>query len=209
MDGLLIPFIIAILIFSAVMHEVSHGAMAYALGDPTAKMQGRLTMNPLVHLDMYGSVILPTLMVILQVPFLFAYAKPVPYNPYNLKYLRWGESLVAVAGPLSNIILALLLGLIFQVAQYFNFINSSELFYLFLYAIRINILLAVFNLVPIPPLDGSKVIRPLLPYNWVRSTFYIRLEQQGMMLLLVVLFLGGFQLLEPIINGVTQIILGI
>lgn len=209
MDGLLIPFTIVILIFSAVMHEVSHGAMAFALGDPTAKMQGRLTMNPLVHLDLYGSIILPALMVILQVPFFFAYAKPVPYNPYNLKYPRWGESLVAAAGPLSNIALAILLGLSFRGAEFFGLIQTQQMAQLFFFAIQINIMLAVFNLVPIPPLDGSKVIRPLLPYHWVRSSTYLQIERQGMFLLILFIFFGGGQVIAPIIRTGTRLIIGI
>jgi len=209
MDITLIIFLISILIASAVMHEVAHGAMAYALGDPTAKMHGRLTLNPLVHLDPVGSILLPALMVITQVPFFFAYAKPVPYNPYNLKYPRWGESLVAVAGPASNIILAVCLGFIFQIGQYLGLISISQFGVLFLYAISVNMFLALFNLIPIPPLDGSKVIRPLLPYHLVRSVNYVRLERNGNIILLLFIFAGGGRLLIPLVSGATNFIMGL
>ncbi len=152
-------FQIIILIFSVVVHEVSHGTMAYYLGDMTAKRAGRLTLNPLPHIDMMGSVILPALMVFTHSPILFGWAKPVPYNPYNLrKGGRWAETLVAFAGPASNFALAIIVGL----AMRFGIV-PSEAFSLAFMAVFINILLGIFNLIPIPPLDGSKVLPSLLP----------------------------------------------
>ena len=154
-----IIFQIIILIFSVVIHEVSHGTMAYYLGDITAKRAGRLTLNPLPHLDMMGSVILPALMVFTHSPILFGWAKPVPYNPYNLrKGGKWAEALVAFAGPLSNFTLAILIGLAMRVG-----VVPVEVHSLAFMAVFINILLGIFNLIPIPPLDGSKVLPSLLP----------------------------------------------
>ncbi len=133
--------------------------MAYYLGDMTAKRAGRLTLNPLPHIDMMGSVILPALMVFTHSPILFGWAKPVPYNPYNLhKGGRWAETLVAFAGPASNFALAIIVGL----AMRFGIV-PSEAFSLAFMAVFINILLGIFNLIPIPPLDGSKVLPSLLP----------------------------------------------
>jgi Zn-dependent protease len=152
-------FQIIILIFSVVIHEVAHGTMAYALGDMTAKRQGRLTLNPLPHIDMMGSVMLPLLMVATHSPILFGWAKPVPYNPYNLrKGGRWAEPLVAFAGPASNFILAILFGLALRIS-----IVPPEAYGLAFTAVYINVLLGIFNLIPIPPLDGSKVLPSLLP----------------------------------------------
>lgn len=152
-------FQIAILIFSVIVHEVSHGVAAYALGDMTAKRAGRLTLNPLPHIDPMGSIILPGLMVLTHSPILFGWAKPVPYNPYNFqKGGRYGEALVAFAGPGSNFALALIFGLVIR----FGFVPEAALTLAFV-AVYTNILLGIFNLIPIPPLDGSKVLAGILP----------------------------------------------
>src|SRR3989338_4499037 len=154
-------FQIVILIFSATLHEVSHGYVAYSLGDPTAKLQGRLTLNPLKHLDPFGSVILPLLMYISTAGALvFGWAKPVPYNPYNLRGGKWGPVYVALAGPLSNLVLAIIFSLFIRFAP----ITLSPSFLgIIILIVVINVLLAVFNLIPIPPLDGSKLLFALLP----------------------------------------------
>lgn len=152
-------FQIAILIFSVVVHEVAHGAMAYYLGDHTAKRAGRLTLNPVPHIDPMGSLILPGLMALMGSGVLFGWAKPVPYNPYNLrKGGRWGEMLVAAAGPLSNFALALVFGLTLQLG-----LIPEEAVGLAFAAVYINVLLGIFNLLPIPPLDGSKIFPAFLP----------------------------------------------
>ncbi len=155
-------FIIAIVIFlfSIIIHEVSHGAVANYLGDPTAKLAGRLSLNPLKHLDLFGSIILPTLLYFSS-GFVFGWAKPVPYNPNNLRNRKWGTVAVASAGVLANLFLAILFGLVlrfssdFAVPAGFSFIISS--------IVIINLALALFNLVPIPPLDGSKILFQILP----------------------------------------------
>jgi Zn-dependent protease len=207
MDTTLVIFQIIILIFSVIVHEVSHGVVALSLGDPTAKLAGRLTLNPIPHIDLYGSIILPLVMGLASGgAFVFGYAKPVPFNPYLLKDQKWAPSLVALAGPASNLVLAILLGLFYRIATIFTSI-PSESGQLFIIAIVINIVLAVFNSMPIPPLDGSKMIAPLLPEKFLRSQFYAVLEQQGMWIVLIFVFFG-FGLITPIIYGLANLIIG-
>ena len=184
-----IIFAILILIVSVILHEVAHGYMANYLGDPTARLAGRLTLNPISHIDPVGSILLPVLLIVTNSPFLIGWAKPVPYNPYNLRGY-WGEALVAGAGPAVNIALALFFALIIR----FFAADMSEAFLSALATIvLINMLLALFNLLPIPPLDGSKVLSAILPgplgrgYEALRAQF----EQAGMfvgLILILILF---------------------
>jgi Zn-dependent protease len=204
---ILIIFQIIILIFAVIIHEVSHGVIALALGDPTAKLAGRLTLNPIPHIDIYGSILLPLLMGIASSgAFMFGYAKPVPFNPYLLRDKKWAPALVALAGPGSNLLLALGLGALYRIAGLFMTI-PQEVAQLFFITVIINIVLAVFNSIPIPPLDGSKIIAPLLPYNIIRSKAYAVLEEQGMFIVLI-FALFGFGLISPLIFGLTNLILG-
>jgi Zn-dependent protease len=195
-----IIFGIAILILSIVVHEVAHGYAAAALGDPTARYAGRLTLNPLSHLDPIGSVVLP-LVTYFSGGFIFGWAKPVPYNPYNLRHGQWGEALVALAGPASNIALALFFGVLIRFAPISEtFISVAAL------VAFVNINLAVFNMVPIPPLDGSKVLFAFLPYQ----AQYIRrfLEQWGFpLVILFVVFL--WQVIAPVTSGIFTLITGL
>ncbi len=197
-----ILFVILILILSVVIHEVAHGYAANMLGDPTARLAGRLTLNPIKHVDLLGSIIIPGLLVLSSSPFLFGYAKPVPYNPYNLRKYnwaqKWGEAFVAFAGPGVNILIALIFGLIIRfgaglelVTPAFIEISTTIVF--------INILLAVINLIPIPPLDGSKVLAAILPTGLALQYARLRgaLEQNvflafGIILLFILLFGGVF-----------------
>ena len=152
-----IVFGIAVLAVSEILHEVAHGYMANWLGDPTARLQGRLTLNPLSHIDPVGSLLLPAILVITHSPLLIGYAKPVPYNPYNLKG-KYAAGLVAFAGPGVNIMLALIFGLLIR---FFGGQMDQLLLDAFGMIAYVNMLLALFNLIPIPPLDGSKVLSAL------------------------------------------------
>lgn len=197
-------FGIFILIMSVVIHEVSHGFMALALGDPTAKYQKRLTLNPINHLDLFGSIIIP-LLGFLTGGFIIGWAKPVPFNPYNLRNQKWGEALVAVAGPLSNIFLALIFGLLIRFGSnlfFFNevFINLAS------YVVLINISLALFNLMPIPPLDGSKILFSFLPYKW--NLFLRNIEVYGMIIVFAFVFIF-WGLISPVIGYMFTLITGI
>jgi Zn-dependent protease len=195
-------FIIIILIMSVVIHEVSHGYAALALGDPTAKYQGRLTLNPISHLDPVGSFFVPLMGYFLG-GFIIGWARPVPFNPYNLKNQRWGEAMVAVAGPLSNVILALIFGLIIRFLPVG--LMSSAFFSLAGYVVILNITLAVFNLVPIPPLDGSKILFAFLPYrlNWIKEA----IEGAGIIVVLIFVFFL-WQFLVPVITYLFTLITG-
>ncbi|PIR93444.1 site-2 protease family protein [Candidatus Falkowbacteria bacterium CG10_big_fil_rev_8_21_14_0_10_43_10] len=184
MDFSLQLFSIIILVLSAAFHEYMHAWMADRLGDHTARDLGRLTINPLAHLDWFGSIFLPLLLVISNTPFVFGYAKPVPFNPYNLRDGKWGPAKVAAAGPLANFLLALIFGLILR---FYPAINP-QLYLLLFYIVIINLVLMVFNLIPIPPLDGSKIILPFLPYHLQEK--YFRLEPYGMMLVIFVMLMG-------------------
>lgn len=196
-------FSIIILIMSVVVHEVSHGFTAYALGDQTAKYAGRLTLNPLKHLDLFGSVIIPVI-TFLAGGFIFGWAKPVPYNPYNLRNKKWGEALVAGSGPLSNFSIAVVFGLMVRFAPSLAAVPPSFLDIAGL-VVFINLVLGVFNLIPIPPLDGSKVLFAILPYKWDNARIFF--EKYGFFFLLIFIFFL-FQSLMPIVLGLFKIITG-
>ena len=202
MDPTSLIFSIVVLIFSVILHEVSHGYAAEMLGDPTARYQGRLTLNPFAHIDLFGSVILPVLLIVTHSPFLIGWAKPVPYNPYNLRNQRWGEAIVATAGPLVNILIAVIFGLIIRFGSDFSVATLS----IISTVVIINLLLAIFNLVPIPPLDGSKILFSILPYG--ARGLRTGLEQYGFILVLVfVFFLWGY--VAPVIGVLFSLITGI
>ncbi len=185
---------VAVLIFSVMIHEIAHGYMALKLGDPTAKYAGRLTLNPMAHLDLWGSFLVPLLMVVSGLGVLFGWAKPVPYNPYNLRDQKFGPGLVGLAGPLSNVLLAVIAGVIMRTLLVMG-ISNEFLFYLLASIIFINILLIVFNLLPIPPLDGSKVLFTFLP---ISDHTKMALEQYGFVFLFVFLFFFS-AILEPVL----------
>ncbi len=152
-------FLYLIIIFSAVFHEYCHGAMAYYLGDPTAKYAGRLTLNPLRHIDLMGTVIIPLTLLFFLGGFI-GWAKPVPYNPYNLRDQRYGSAKVGLAGPAANFALALIFGLILRFLPITGFLYIA-----FSWIVYVNIFLALFNLIPIPPLDGSKLLMDFFPQS--------------------------------------------
>ncbi|MFA7252808.1 MAG: site-2 protease family protein [Candidatus Paceibacterota bacterium] len=183
-----IIFQLAILIVSVMAHEVAHGATAYLFGDPTAKNQGRLTLNPIKHIDLFGSIILPLVLVISGSSFILGWAKPVPYNPYNLRNRRWGEFCVSIAGIIVNLLIALFFALILNFHQ--NLGLSAPAQYLIKYIIFLNLVLMVFNLVPIPPLDGSKILIAFLPDRYER--FVISMERYGLFVLIVFIVFFGW-----------------
>lgn len=202
---IVIIFRIAILIMSVVIHEVSHGWMAYKLGDSTAKDCGRLTLNPIIHLDLFGSFILPVLLLISSGgQFAFGWAKPVPFNPNNLKNQKRDSALIAVAGPISNILTALFFGLIFRFFSPILLAGSKAelVFIIFQSIIAVNIILAIFNLIPIPPLDGSKILFAFLPP--AAENFQHFLERYGFAILFAVLILDSF---IPILSFTVNFIL--
>ena len=194
-------FQIAILIISVVIHEVSHGYAASFLGDQTAKYQGRLTLNPLKHLDFVGSFLVPSMAYFLG-GFIFGWAKPVPYNPYNLKPGRWSEAIVAAAGPASNIALALIFGLLLRigVATSPAFIQITSVI------VFINILLAIFNLMPIPPLDGSKLLFAAFPDKLYQLRGFS--ERYGLILVLFFIFFL-WQFIFPVIVLLFRLLTGV
>ncbi len=200
-------FLIIILIFSIVIHEVSHGAMAYYLGDPTAKYAGRLTLNPLKHLDPIGSVVLPLFCILFANltggGFIFGWAKPVPINPYNFRDQKYDSAKVALAGPGANLIIALFFGLLLRFCPAIS--TFSGLTLMFSYIIYINILLAVFNLLPIPPLDGSHILFTFLPQRFQNVKIF--LSQFGIFILFFIIFFC-FQWLVYIINWIFALIVG-
>lgn len=180
---------VALLMFSAMVHEVAHGWVACRLGDPTAKNAGRLTLSPKAHLDPFGSIVLPLIMVLLKGP-VFAYAKPVPYNPRNLRHPDRDEVLVAIAG-LPRISCRRLSGP-FSLTSSIRCCRSLYgpaywLLYILSSYVYVNLMLAFFNLIPLPPLDGSKIIMPLL-HGEARQKYYA-IQQYAMPILIIVLYL--------------------
>lgn len=204
---------IVILIFSVIAHELAHGYAALYLGDPTAKLAGRLTLNPISHLDPVGSVIIPALLALSPSPFIIGWAKPVPYNPYNLSNQKWGEAIVALAGPLTNLIIALIFGLALRFALSAGVANDAVVL-ITSFIVFINILLGIFNLIPFPSFDGSKVLKALLPYRYAYSfeRFEHSMAQYGMLaffgfilLFFVLLWPFFFQLIIILFRVITGI----
>ncbi len=203
MDIQSVLFLYIIIVISAVFHEYAHGLVAYYLGDPTAKNEGRLTLNPLVHMDLFGTVILPLFLLFTGGIFI-GYAKPVPYNPDNLRDKKYGSLKVAVAGPLSNLFIALAFGLFLRFfSDKILMSNIIPPIFLSLIALiaAINIALAFFNMIPFPPLDGSKVFFDLFPRYWRRV---MNLGFSGLILALLV----AFFLLPKLISSTFWLITG-
>lgn len=195
-------FTLIVLFFSIVIHEVAHGSVAYQLGDPTAKYAGRLSLNPLRHIDFFGTIILPILMLIFSMgrgP-IFGWAKPVPINPFNFRDQKWGIVKVAVAGPATNFLVAIFFGLLIRF-----FSLPETLILLFTIIIFYNLLWGFFNLVPIPPLDGSHILFRFLPDRFLQ--FKIFLQQYGLFILIFFIFFG-LKLLVPLVFYCYQLIVG-
>lgn len=193
-------FFFLIIIPSAIIHEYAHGWAADQMGDPTARHAGRLTLNPRAHIDLWGTILMPVLLLLFSGgSFMFAYAKPVPYNPYNLRNQKWGPALVGLAGPAANLMAAVFFGLLVRFLPYSEF---SSLLAIIAYA---NILLMVFNLVPIPPLDGSKILFAVLPDSMERLK--VNLERFGFIILLLFIFYF-FHLITPLVSWLFRFITG-
>jgi len=200
-----IIFFIVILLFSVILHEIAHGYVALSLGDPTAKNAGRLTLNPIPHIDPIGSLLMPFLLTALQSPFLFGWAKPVPVNPFNLRDQKYGSAKVSIAGPLANFGIAIVFGLLLRfftapLAQSF-----PSLLPLLFGIVQLNLVLAIFNLIPIPPLDGSHILFDFLPKSFYGVQKF--LTQYGVFILLFFVFFL-FRFLEAPLQWLFRLIVG-
>jgi Zn-dependent protease len=198
-------FAIAILMMSVILHEVSHGYVAYILGDSTAKYAGRLSLNPLKHLDIFGSILLPAF-TYLTGGFIIGWAKPVPFNPYNLRNQKWGPAIVAAAGPLTNLLIVAIFGIALQLSGVISFLPVS-FFQLAILIVFVNLQLAILNLVPIPPLDGSRLISALLPLRWQRIQY--TLERYSFIFVLIFIFFIWPYLFLPIVSFLFKLITGL
>ncbi len=206
MSGPILIFQLIILLFSVILHEVSHGYAAYLLGDDTAKVSGRLTLNPLPHLDLWGSFLFPLISYLISGgTFIFGWAKPVPFDPLKLRKPKRDIGLVGLSGPLTNLLIAFFFSIIIRLAEILNWTFLGPLAAFFSIIIYLNILLAIFNLIPIPPLDGSRVLYSLLPAKWER--FYWGLERYGLILVMIFVMFC-FQWIVPLIDFLFNIFVG-
>lgn len=196
---------IIILIISVVIHEVSHGYMADYLGDVTARYAGRLTLNPLKHLDWLGSVIVPGALILLGSSYVIGWAKPVPFNPLNLRNRRWGGALVAIAGPLSNLVLALIFGMVVRYSIPLGITNPLFLS-LCSYVVLINLVLMVFNLVPLPPLDGHHILFAIL---WKKYAYITDFLARNSMWIFIIFFFFLWKFVSPLVEVFYRLIVGV
>ena len=204
---MLLIFRFAVLIFSVIIHEVSHGLAALQLGDDTAKRAWRLTLNPVRHMDFFGSFVLPLSLFLLSGgAFVIGWAKPVPYDPSRLRNPRLGSGIIAALGPVSNLIVASIFALIIRFVVPISGLPAENLTPLLAYIVFINVLLAVFNLVPLPPLDGSGILFSFFP----RQLFALQsfLQRYGFVLLLMFIFFG-FQIIVPIVTAIYGFLVGL
>jgi Zn-dependent protease len=206
--GLNLPYLleaalmVVVLFFSVIVHEVAHGYTALLNGDPTAKLSGRITLNPIPHIDPIGTIFLPVLLIITGSRVLFGWARPVPVNPLNFRNLWWGEVTVSASGPVSNLALAVCFAFLLRLG-----LGNVGLLKLAYYGVSINIFLALFNLIPIPPLDGSHLLAAVLPRNLNR--LYRHLEPVGFVLILILFYTGVMGLvLMPIYRRIATLLLG-
>ncbi len=205
---------IATLLFAVTIHEVAHGYVAYRMGDNTALLAGRLTLNPIKHLDFVGSFLMPAILALSPAPFIFGYAKPVPVNFARLRNYRKGTIYVASAGVLANLALAIICGVLFRILlslelfQYNDFFRPfiTEIFLLLGYSVMINIVLAIFNMLPVPPLDGSRVLAMFLPIHLRRQ--FARLESFGIIIIMFLLISNSLRSLFAFIPQLMNLLLG-
>jgi len=208
MPALNLPYLLeaglmaVVLLFSVIVHEVAHGYVALLNGDPTARVMGRITLNPIPHIDPVGTVLIPLLLLLSRAGIIFGWARPVPVNPVNYRNYRWGEITVSAAGPLSNLALAVVFAWLLKLG-----VGGLGLARLAYFGVTINIFLALFNLIPIPPLDGSHILAILLPPSLARSYRY--LEPVGFILILVLFYSGIMgMLLMPAFRLIAAFLLG-
>src|SRR3989338_7446278 len=208
MDATDAIFYIAIFVMSVVIHEVSHGFVAEYFGDKTARYAGRLTLNPLAHLDLFGSILLPAFLILSKAGFLFGWAKPVPYNPDNLSDKKWGTIAVASAGVLSNFFIAVIFGIIIRLVSHSSLalVLPSDFYFITSAIVLINLALGLFNLVPIPPLDGSKILFAFLPYSFSR---FITAFEQYSFFILIIFIIYFSDVLYPILAFLFHLLTGL
>ena len=197
-------FVVIILIFSIILHEIAHGYVAEMFGDPTARLAGRLTLNPIPHIDPLGSIILPVLLLSTGAGIVLGWAKPVPYNPYNLRNQKWGTVAVGLAGVLTNFLLAVIFGLIIRYSAELG-ITSQSFLGMLEFIVQINVVLAVFNLIPFPPLDGAKVLFAFLPYRFQYIHDY--LEKNWLLFIVFVIFFAQY-IIAPVSTFLLSVIIG-
>jgi len=204
---LAISIFLGTIVFLVSIHEASHAWVANRLGDPTAKHQGRISLNPMVHIDPLGTVVLPLILIVISVAtqsglFLFGWAKPTPFNPWNLENPRRDAALISFAGPTSNFIIAIIVAIIYRLIPFGN-----ELLFVYLqFLITLTLVLGIFNLIPIAPLDGFKVVTGILPKDLALR--WEALERYGPIFLLAIIFFGA-PILSPFIGTLLNIFLGI
>ncbi|HSA84021.1 MAG TPA: site-2 protease family protein [Patescibacteria group bacterium] len=180
---------IIVLIYSAILHEVAHGWVAYRLGDPTAKLKGRITLNPIPHIDPFMSILVPFVLIFSGAPIIFGGAKPVPVDPFNLRDGHKDMAIVSLVGPLTNFALAIIAAILIHAINPLGILGEILSRIVFL-----NLILGIFNLIPIPPLDGSKVFSLLLPQKAAMT--YLSIGSMGMFILLILLFLPGSPVMQ-------------
>lgn len=203
MHFFLILIHLIIFFFSVIIHEVAHGYVAFIRGDPTAKEVGRLTLNPLPHIDLFGTIILPLILAISRSGIIIGWAKPVPINPYFFENPKKDIMWVGAAGPLSNIGIAFILSILYRIGLY----KIGSISQFIEYGVAINLLLAIFNLVPVPPLDGSRILQAFLPYELREK--YLMIERFGFLIIFFLLWIGLFQfILIPIMKILFYLFIG-
>ncbi len=196
---------LVILIFSAILHEVAHGFVADKLGDPTARLMGRLTLNPQKHIDPMMSIALPLLLILSGSPIIFGAAKPVPIDPFNLREGRKDVAIVSLAGPLTNVLIAIFAAAIFRLLSLNPSTVSFYLLPILAVIVQINLLLAIFNLLPIPPLDGSKVFSLLLPEK--EANTYLAFGSIGFFVIFLLLFTGSLGFIYNLLTFAQNLLL--